>query len=173
MMWGCVKKPRYFLLATTLPLLCVGSPLIAQSVTSPLPASPAQGDAPTPANEEEVTFAAETLSFDSEAEVVIATGNVRMARQGDRLRADKVQWNQKTGIVRAEGNVAVVNSENDTLYGDTIELTDSLRDGVIENLLIVLNDGGRLAAVHGVRRNGVSTLDKAVYTPCSVVDSKG
>ena len=172
-MWGCVKKPRYFLLATTLPLLCAGSPLAAQSVTSPLPESAVQGDAPTPANEEEVTFAADTLSFDSDAELVTASGNVRMARQGDRLRADRVQWNQKTGMVRAEGNVAVVNSENDTLYGDSIELTDSLRDGVIENLLIVLNDGGRLAAVHGVRRNGVSTLDKAVYTPCSVVDSKG
>ena len=172
-MWGCVKKPRYFLLATTLPLLCAGSPLAAQSVTSPLPESAVQGDAPTPANEEEVTFAADTLSFDSDAELVTASGNVRMARQGDRLRADRVQWNQKTGMVRAEGNVAVVNSENDTLYGDSIELTDSLRDGVIENLLIVLNDGGRLAAVHGVRRNGVSTLDKAVYTPCSVIDSKG
>jgi LPS-assembly protein len=172
-MWGCVKKPRFFLLATTLPLLCAGSPLVAQSVNSPRPAPLAQGDAPTPANEEEVTFASDTLSFDSEAEVVIATGNVRMARQGDRLRADKVQWNQRTGVVRAEGNVAVVNSGNDTLYGDSVELTDSLRDGVIENLLIVLNDGGRLAAVHGVRRNGVSTLDKAVYTPCSVIDSKG
>ena len=131
------------------------------------------GDAPMPANEEEVTFAADTLSFDSDAEVVVATGNVRMARRGDRLRADKVQWNQKTGIVRADGNVAVVSSANDTLYGDSVELTDSLRDGVIENLLLVLNDGGRLAAVHGIRRNGVSTLDKAVYTPCAVVDSKG
>ena len=171
-MWGCVKKPRFFLLATTLPLLCAGPQLAAQNLVPSAP-PPSQGDAPTPANEEEVTFAADTLSFDSEAEVVVATGNVRMARRGDRLRADRVQWNQRTGVVRAEGNVAVVNSANDTLYGDSVELTDSLRDGVIENLLLVLNDGGRLAAVRGVRRNGVSTLDKAVYTPCSVVDSNG
>ncbi len=172
-MWGCVKKPNYFLLAATFPLLCAGAPLFAQSLATPPAAALAQGDAPTPANEEEVTFASDSLSFDSDAEIVIATGNVRMARQGDRLRADKVQWNQTTGVVRAEGNVAVVNSGNDTLYGDSVELTDSLRDGVIENLLLVLNDGGRLAAVHGVRRNGVSTLNKAVYTPCSVIDSKG
>jgi len=172
-MWGYVKKPIYFLLAATLPLLCAGTPLFAQDLMTPSAGPPLQGDAPTPANEDEVTFAADTLSYDDRAEVVTATGNVRMMRRGDRLRADKVEWNQKTGVVRADGNVAVVNSGNDTLYGDSVELTDSLRDGMIENLLIVLNDGGRLAAVHGERRNGVSTLDKAVYTPCSVVDSDG
>lgn len=168
-----MKKPRYFLLATTLPLFCAGGPLFAQDPGTPSVAAPVQGDAPTPADEEEVTFAADNLAFDSDNEVVVASGNVRMMRQGDRLRADKVQWNQKTGVVRAEGNVAVVNSGNDTLYADTAELTDTLRDGVIENLLLVLNDGGRLAAIHGERRNGVSTLDKAAYTPCAVIDSKG
>ncbi len=174
-MWGSVKKPRFFLLAATLPLIWAGTPLAAQipSLPSSDATVPQQSDAPTPANEEEVTFAADSLSYDSDAEVVLASGNVRMARRGDRLRADKVQWNQKTGVVRAEGNVAVVNSANDTLYGDSVELSDSLRDGVIENLLMVLNDGGRLAAAHGVRNNGVSNLDKAVYTPCSVIDSTG
>lgn len=168
-----MKKPGFFLLATTLPLLWAGSPLAAQNLATPPISLPSQGDAPTPANEEEVTFAADMLSFDSDAEIVTATGNVRMARRGDRLRADKVMWNQQSGVVRAIGNVAVVNSANDTLYGDSVELTDSLRDGVIENLLLVLNDGGRLAAAHGVRKDGVSTLEKAVYTPCAVIDSKG
>ena len=168
-----MKKAGYFLLATALPLLWAGAPLAAQDLTTPSIGLPSPGDAPTPTNEEEVTFAADTLAFDSDAEVVTATGNVRMARRGDRLRADKVIWNQQTGVVRAEGNVAVVNAGNDTLYGDSVELTDSMRDGVIENLLLVLNDGGRLAAVHGVRKDGVSTLNKAVYTPCAVVDDKG
>lgn len=172
-MWGPVKKPNLFLLATALPMLCTGAPLLAQARLNEPSPPPLQGDAPTPTNEEEVTFAADTLAYDSNAEIVTATGNVRMMRQGSKLRADKVQWNQQTGQVRAEGNVAVVNSGNDTVYGDSVELTDTLKDGVIENLLLVLNDGGRLAAVHGVRRNEVTTLDQAVYTPCAVVDSHG
>ena len=96
-----MKKPIHLLLATTLPWLCTG-PLFAQNLMSPPAGPPLQGDAPTPANEEEVTFAADTLAYDSDAEVVTATGNVRMMRRGDRLRADKVIWNQKSGIVRAE-----------------------------------------------------------------------
>jgi LPS-assembly protein len=172
-LWGFVKKPYLFLLATTLPALASSAAYAAQpNLVEPTPA-PVQGDAPTPANEEEVTFAADTLAYDSDGEIVTASGNVRMMRQGARLRADSVRWNQNTGVVRAEGNVAIVNASNDIVYGDSVELTDTLKDGVIENLLLVLNDGGRLAAVHGYRRNEVSTLDKAVYTPCAVVDSKG
>ena len=167
-----MKKPIHFLLATALPWLCAG-PLLAQSLATPSAGPPLQGDAPTPANEEEVTFAADMLTYDDNGQIVTAAGNVRMMRQGNRLRADKVTWNQKTGVVRADGNVAVVNPGNDTLYADSAELTDTIRDGIIENLLLVLNDGGRLAAVHGVRRNEVTTLDKAVYTPCAVLDSKG
>ena len=172
-MRGCVKKPSFYLLAALPPLLLAGSPIDAQSLAVPLAGPPSAGDAPPPANEQEVTFAADALSYDSNNEVIVATGNVRMLRRGDRLRADKVEWNQTTGVVRATGNVALVNSGNDTVYGDSVELTDSLRDGVVENLLLVLNDGGRLAAVHGIRKDGVSTLNKAVYTPCSVIDSDG
>ncbi len=168
-----MNKANFVLLAA-LPLsLAVGSPLLAQNLQDPASGPPAQGDAPTPVNEEEVTFAADTMAYDTNGEVVTATGNVRMARRGDRLRSDKVEWNQKTGVVTASGNVAVINSGNDTVYGDSVVLTDSLRDGVVENLLLVLNDGGRLAAVHGERKDGVSTLTKAAYTPCAVIDSHG
>lgn len=170
---GYVNK-RFLTLLASLPLsLPAAMPVYAQNLLEPAAGRPSLGDAPMPSNEEEVTFAADALSYDENGEIITATGNVRMARRGDRLRADQVEWNQKTGIVRATGNVAVVNSGNDTVYGDSIELTDSLRDGVVENLLLVLNDGGRLAAVHGVRKNGVTTLTTAAYTPCAVVDRKG
>ncbi|TZG28993.1 LPS-assembly protein LptD [Sphingomonas montanisoli] len=164
---------RKFVAILAVTTALAGTPVGAQNLLEPAAGPPSQGDAPTPANEEEVTFASDTITYDTNAEVVVSTGNVRMARQGDRLRADRVEWNQKTGEVRASGNVAVVNSGGDTVYGDSVVLTDSLRDGVVENLLLVLNDGGRLAAKHGVRKDGVSTLTMAAYTPCAVLDSDG
>lgn len=134
---------------------------------------PAQGDVPTPASDEEVTFSSDALEYDDRADVVTASGDVRMLRSGNRLRADRVIWNRKTGAVRAEGNVALINTQGDTAYGDSVELKDTLKDGVVENLLLVLQNGGRLAAKHGNRVNGVTTLDYAAYTPCDVVDSDG
>ncbi len=96
-----------------------------------------------------------------------------MTRDGNRLAADRVIWNQTTGEVRAEGGVSVTNPGGDTAYGDSVQLKDTLRDGVIENLLLVLDDGGRLAANRATRVDGVSTLERAAYTPCAVIDSEG
>ena len=134
---------------------------------------PAASEVPLPANDEEVTFSAGALEYDDQADVVTASGDVRMLRAGNRLRADKVIWNRATGKVRAEGNVAIVNPGGDTAYGDSVELTDTLKDGVVENLLLVLADGGRLAARRGTRVNGISTLEHAAYTPCAVIDDHG
>lgn len=130
-------------------------------------------DIKPPENDQEVAFSADQLNYDNDADVVTAEGNVHMIRDGNRLRADKIVWNRKTGDVTASGKVAVVNANGDTAYGDIVTLTDTLKDGVVENLLLVLADGGRLAARHGVRKDGVSTLTDAAYTPCSVVDSHG
>src|SRR3546814_5835153 len=90
------------------------------------------------------------------------------------MRADKVTWDRRSGQVVAEGDVAIRNPEGDTAYGDRIELTDSLRYGVVEDLLVVLENGSRLAAVRGTRfDNGNIELENAAYTPCPVVDEAG
>jgi LPS-assembly protein len=137
----------------------------------------AQTAPPPPANPSpqsyEVDFAADQLAYDNEADVVTASGNVAMVREGNRLSAAQVVWDRKTGRVTASGGVAVTNPGGDVAYGDSIELTDTLKDGVVENLLIVLQDGGRLAAIRGTRNNGVSTLERAVYSPCRVEDEAG
>lgn len=122
---------------------------------------------------DEISFSADQLDYDSDNDIVTATGDVRLYRRADRLRADRVIWNRRTGKVRAEGNIVIVNPEGDTAYGDAIELTDSLRDGVVDNMLVVLDRGGRIAARRGSRLDGVVTLNDAAYTPCNVVDSRG
>lgn len=159
---------------TALPLaLALASPVAAQDLQDRPQGPPAAGDAPVPANEDEITFSAETLEYDDQGNVVTASGDVRMVRAGNRLRADKVVWDRRSGEVTAVGNVAVINPGGDTAYGENVRLTESLKDGVIENLLLVLEDGGRLAANRATRVNGVSTLEQAAYTPCAVVDSDG
>ncbi|WP_294062151.1 LPS assembly protein LptD [Sphingomonas sp.] len=126
-----------------------------------------------PENPDEIQFTSDQLIYDYEQDVVTASGDVRLYRRSDRLRADRVVWNRKTGQVVAEGNIVVTNPEGDAAYGDRIELTDTLRDGVVENMLVVLDAGGRLAAQRGRRDNGIITVENAAYTPCAVTDSEG
>ena len=157
-------------------LCCVALPLVlatpafAQDVPV---AAPDSAPVVTDANAQIVDFSADTVLYESESEIVTADGRVRMDTDGNYLAADRVVWNRKTGQVRAEGNVVVVNPEGDKLVGEDVTLTDDLRDGTIRNLLVVLESGGRIAADSGTRTNGVITLDNAVYSPCPVTTPEG
>ena len=120
-----------------------------------------------------IEFSAEQVTYDSGNEVLIASGAVRMARDGNYLAADRVVWDRRTGEVRAEGNVVVLTPEGDRLVGDSVVLTDELRDGTVQNLLVVLESGGRIAARRGARAGDVTILENAVYSPCPVVGPEG
>lgn len=181
--WTANKRPLW--LATASGLALAASPVLAQTGGDSPSArqvpdlqtpdvTPTIADAPKSADEDQIGFAADNLNYDSDTEVVVAEGHVAMNREAIAMRADKVTWNRKTGQVFAEGNVAITNPEGDTAYGDKIELTDTLRDGVVDNLLVVLDNGSRLAAVRGTRfDNGNIELENAAYTPCPVEDNAG
>jgi LPS-assembly protein len=143
------------------------------SVPAAAAEQPAAASAPAPAPDESVTFSADQVTYDSDAEVVTAAGEVRMNRQGQFLAADQVTWDRKSGQVYAKGNVVLVTPEGDKLVGDTVQLTDTLRDGTINNLLVVLENGGRIAAAHGARVNGISTFTNAIYSPCPITTESG
>ena len=154
---------------TALPmLLAVPAVANAQSVpAAPVPSADATQQ-PTV-----VEFSADQEIYDSQADVVTASGAVRMNREGNYLAADQVVWDRKSGQVHAQGNVVVLTPEGDKLIGENVQLDDALRDGTVQNLLVILDSGGRLAAAHGSRSNGVTTLDNAIYSPCPVTTPKG
>ena len=93
---------------TALPLL-TGLPAAAWAQEAPAeaPATPDQI----------VEFSADQVAYDSDADIVSATGEVRMNREGNYLAADEVVWNRKTGEVRANGNVVVMTPQGDKLIG--------------------------------------------------------
>jgi len=151
-------------------------PLAMLPAAAAAQAQPEPGASPAPAesaSDPVVEFSADQITYDSENDIVTATGQVRMVRDGNYLAADRVVWTRKTGQIRAEGNVVVVDPQGDKLVGDNVALTDTLRDGVVNNLLIVLESGGRIAAQRGTRSNGIITLENAAYSPCPVTSASG
>ena len=155
------------------PVAQPGADAPAPSQTSE-PAQPTQTPFELPGDEAApLNFSADRLEYDQVSDVVTVSGDVFMVREGYRLLAERVIWERRTGQVRAEGSVRVTSPEGDRAFGDSVVLQDDLRNGVIENLLIVLEDGGRLAAVRATRVNDVSTLERAAYTACAVVNEDG
>ncbi|WP_261388992.1 LPS-assembly protein LptD [Qipengyuania aquimaris] len=124
--------------------------------------------------ERQIAFEADILSYDSDADITTAEGDV-LLRSGDRsLRADSVSWSQRTGVIVASGNVRFVDENGNQLYTERVELTDQFEAGAMEDLLLALRAGGRLAANRGVRENdGSITLEEAAYSACAVTDPDG
>lgn len=127
-----------------------------------------------PSGEETIRFEADRVDYDSNAEVVTASGSVVLRRDEQSVRASTVTWNRATGEIVATGDIRLVDEAGNTLYTDRVELTDELKAGMVENLLIVLREGGRLAADKGVRDDeGGIVLSNAAYTACAVENAEG
>lgn len=127
---------------------------IAQESKSPLANDP-------------VLFKADELRHERKLGIVIAKGNVEITQNDRILRADTVSYNQKTDILKATGNVTLMEPGGDVLFADYAELNGSFKDGVIQNIRILLSDNARVAAVGGRRIGGeVTEMRKVVYSPC-------
>ena len=148
-------------------MLVAASPALAAQ-TAPEPPPPAAA-----ASEQIIEFSADQVAYDSDSDVVTATGEVRMNREGNYLAADRVVWDRKSGQVHAEGNVVLLTPQGDKIVGETVQLTDTLRDGTVDNLMVVLEGGARLAAARAVRTGDITTLENAIYSPCPVTTSTG
>ncbi len=132
----------------------------------------AQPDQVSTAQEEPaVNFSADEMSFDRENGAVRAAGNVEVSYQDRTLSADEVIYNRNTNEVIALGNVVIQEPTRETVYGDKIEISGDLKDGVILNIGIILQDRSRIAGASATRSGGVKTqLNHAVYSPCSLCE---
>ena len=147
-------------------------PFLAVLLQGPAPPALAQTAAPEstrPDAQEQgpVLFRADRVNHDRELGIVVATGNVEMTHGGRVLLADTVSYNQRRNLVTATGNVSLLEPTGDVLFADHVELTDDFRDGIIENLRVLMSDDARIAAVGGRRTGGnITEMRNAVYSPC-------
>ena len=76
--------------------------LLASVSTVLIVPEPARAQAASPEiATDQIDFTADTISYENDTDTVTASGDVRMVRNLDRVRADKIIWNRKTGQVRA------------------------------------------------------------------------
>lgn len=121
-----------------------------------------------------IGFEADSLEYNDTSEIVTARGNVIAQRNGYRLQADEVVYNRTSGSVEARGNVRMWDPQGNLARAERAELTDTLKDGVVYNLLLMLDEGARLAAASGLRAEPINRFERVVYSPCAVcVDGAG
>ena len=157
-------------------LLFAGSSLTLPGIAlaQGTPDAPLVAMPPPPSDSERIAFEADSVQYDQNADIATAKGNVVLRRRDQSLRTDTVTWNRNTGKIIASGNVRMVDQDGNQLYTDRVELTDEFKTGAMQNILLALREGGRLAANVGERdAAGRVVLTKAAYTGCEVEDGDG
>src|SRR6202000_2321577 len=91
---------------------------------------------PTKKNAEQDTetlISATRMNFDQNANIATATGDVEIARSGYVLHADKVIYNQNTGVMHAEGHVAILHPDGEVSFADREEVTGDMKEAFAKN----------------------------------------
>jgi len=139
--------------------------------------TPAPAPAPTPEALQPGAFYLEAneIVANDQTKTVTARGDVEVRYQGRTLRAQEVTYNQSTGVVTANGQATLINTDGSIQFADSLTLDDQMRAGVIQGFSTRLAGDVKIAAASAVRRSeSLNELNKAIYTPCPVcVDASG
>ena len=150
------------------------TPAAPQADTPPALQADVAADTDTDTANREIAFEADGVEYDSTSDTVSATGNVVLRSRDQSVRADAVTWDRTTGQIVATGAIRFVDEDGNQLFTDRLELTDELRAGAMENLLLVFRTGGRLAAAEAQRNaEGDLAITRAAYSACAVADEDG
>ncbi|MGB3456461.1 MAG: LPS assembly protein LptD [Litorimonas sp.] len=110
---------------------------------------------------------------DEREEVLTAIGEVEGRYEDRTIRADRVDYDLKTGIVLATGNVVLISANGDLQYADKIELSGELEAGAATNFTARLASGATTAARFVARDEaGEVELYNVVYTACEICEDK-
>jgi LPS-assembly protein len=136
--------------------LCLAEPCFAVALPKNLAKSQA-----------ETHFSADTVRYDQKNQQIIAEGNVIVSREGRTLKAQKIVYTQPTNSVAATGHITLTDTANNTLYADSAEITDDLKEGIIEQIRVRFADESRLLATRATRKGAhLNTLENGAFTPC-------
>jgi len=113
---------------------------------------------------------ADQLYITRERELV-ASGNVEAFRNGTRLRASAIRYDQGTGALTIEGPVTLTEGEDTVIVANAAELDADMRNGILTGARLVLNQQLQLAAVQIDRVDGrYNQLYKTAVTSCRICD---
>ena len=124
-------------------------------------------------SDSQMLLEADTLIYDNDKNTVTAVGGVQIDYAGNRLVAQRVVYDRKTGRVVASGNVEIIDSTGTKIYSDEIDITDDFANGFVNALRVETVDKTYFAAESAKREGArLTTFNNGVYTACEPCEEK-
>jgi len=120
-------------------------------------------------NASDTLISALSMKSDDASGVISAEGKVEIINGNYILHADRASYNQKTDVMTADGNVALLMPDGEVVFAEHQEITGDMKQAFARNVGILFPDNSRLAAKTSERFEGrYIKSDQAVYTACNV-----
>lgn len=120
---------------------------------------------------EKVHFWADHFIYDTNEEILSAEGSVRLDSDSRILYADKIDYHMKENKVYAKGKVLLKNPPKEDFRAEDIEISDDLKDIIINNFYAKLAEGAFFTA-RKVKKEDANPdqirLYKGLYSACEI-----
>ena len=168
--WVKARRGKLLLFTSAAALALSGASAYAQTAAdAPVATRGPDGLAPGAAYLE-----SDSIQQDRDGGIWRARGRVESRYENRVVRADEVDYDTKTGVVNARGNVTLVNEDGSIQYADEVTLDEEFRAGVALGFATRLPGNITIAAASAVRRSEqISELNNAIYTACNLCASDG
>lgn len=104
---------------------------------------------------------------------VIAEGSVEARYKGRIVRAESLDYDTVTGVVRAKGHVQIVQPDGGVQFADEIQMDKSMSDGFAIGFSTRMMGDIKIAAARTVSHGeGITEFDRVIYTPCEACVGK-
>jgi LPS-assembly protein len=117
--------------------------------------------------QEPATLVADRLVIQS-ATVLVASGNVEIFFEGQRLRANRITYDQSTDRLLIEGPLFLRDNNGNYISAQNADLKADLTQGVLLSARLVLAGQLQLAATQIMRLDNTTTLTRVTASSCKV-----
>ncbi|HEV2504197.1 MAG TPA: LPS-assembly protein LptD [Mesorhizobium sp.] len=147
--------------------------LFAGSLATAVPAAAQSVEAPSVPAGSQMLLESDTLVYDNDNQTVTAVGGVQIDYGGNKLVAQRVEYDRKTKRLVATGNAQLVQSDGTKVNSEHIDITDDFADGFVNALRVETVDRTYFGAESAERIGGVlTTFHNGVYTACEPCEDK-
>ncbi len=123
--------------------------------------------APEAADGAKMLLRSNELTYNKDAQKVTATGGVQIYYNRYRMVAQRVEYDQATGRVMANGDIELIDPDGNRVYAEQLDVTDDFGQGFINSLRVETPDNTRMAGESAERLPGeLMVLHNGVYTAC-------
>ena len=117
--------------------------------------------------DQKIKITADEIQVKQSDQSIKAVGNaVAIDEKGTKIKSDFITYDKSKSLIRADGNILLNDVDNNTYFFSKLETSENFEDIKGKNVKARMDDGSRIVGSSFIKKNEVSKLEDAEFTPC-------